>query len=74
MKVETASKFVVRCDHPGCMAGYLGWNEKCPDCEGGWIEIPEASHAGTFRAAAGYLTFVVGMALFMYFISAKRRA
>lgn len=69
MKVETArDRYLVRCDHPGCMAGYLGWGEKCPDCDGGWVDIPETKPGGNLRATVGYVGFVLVTAVVMYLL------
>jgi len=68
MKVETANHYFVRCDKPGCMAGYLGWGEKCPDCNGGWIDIPEVQKANRLRGVLGYVGFFTVLGVVMYFL------
>ena len=68
MKVETANHYFVRCEHPGCMAGFLGWGEKCPDCDGGWITIPEVKNYIRARKVIGYAGFITVLSVCIYFL------
>lgn len=69
MSIEGANHYFVRCEHPGCMAGYLGWGEKCPDCEGGWITIPDViPNGGMLKSVIAYCGFVTVAAVVMYLL------
>lgn len=68
MSIEGADHYFVRCEHPGCMAGYLGWGEKCPDCEGGWITIPEVATGNMIKSVLIYSAFVSILGAFIYAI------
>lgn len=71
MKVEEPEQYFARCDQPGCMSGYLGWNEPCERCNGtGWIVIPHVlSGARMLTNTVVYLAFVViaGFSMWLLF-------
>ena len=55
MKVGTIDNYFVRCDRPGCMNGFLGYEEPCEKCGGsGVVIIPELRTYFQMRKVIGY--------------------